>query len=110
MELHKFHVQQSRTGMVGERVAIARIFPTVAGDFECPSNSSCRQHHSLGTEQVKSAALAVVPKRARDTTAVLQQRDDCMFHENVETEMDSVVLKSANHLQACAVAHVRKPR
>src|SRR5580692_9705668 len=94
MELHEFHIHQRSTSMVGERMAIARIFPTVAGDFECSSNSSCRQHHGFGTEQVKSATLAVVSKRARDATAVLQQRDDCVFHENVETEMDAMVLKS----------------
>ena len=59
---------------------------------------------------MKSAALAIVSKRARDATAILQQRDDCVFHEDVETEMDSMVLKSADHLQSGAVAYVREPR
>src|SRR5580765_3686761 len=96
--------------MVGERMAVARIFPTVAGDFVSPSNSSCRQHYGFGAEQVKSAALAVVSKRTCDAAALLQQRDDCVFHENVKSQMDSMVLKSADHFQAGAVAHVGKPR
>src|ERR1700755_1171577 len=96
--------------MVGERMAIARIFPAVAGDFVSPSNSSRRQHYGFGAEQVKSAALAVVSKRACDAAAVLQQRDDCVFHENAEPQMDSVVLKRADHFQAGPVAHMGKPR
>jgi hypothetical protein len=110
MELHKFHVHQCRTGMVGERVAVARIFPTVAGDLVSPSNSARRQHHGFGAEDVKSAALAIICKRACDATAVLQQRDYRVFHEYVETQMDSMVLKGADHLQTGAVAHMREPR
>jgi hypothetical protein len=59
---------------------------------------------------VKSATLAVVSKRARDATAVLQQSDDCVFHENIEAEMDAMVLKSADHLQAGAVPYMGEPR
>src|SRR5580700_10907930 len=110
MELHKFHVHQRRTGMVGEGMAVTRIFPTVAGDLVSPSNSSGRQHHGLGAEKVKSAALAIISKGTRDATAVLQQGDDCVFHEHVETQMDSMVLKGADHLQASAVAHMRESR
>jgi hypothetical protein len=110
MELHKFHVHQRRTGMVGERMTISRIFPTVAGNLVRPSNSSRRQYHSLGAEHVKSTTLAIISKRARDAPTVLQKRDDCVFHENVETKMNSMVLKSADHLQAGTVAHMREPR
>src|SRR6202041_2753315 len=80
----------------------------IARDFVSPSNSSRRQHHGFGTEQVKPAALAIVSKCACDATAVRQQRDDCVFHENVETEMDSMVLKGADHLESRAVAHMRE--
>src|SRR6202021_795237 len=109
MELDEFHVHQRCSGTVCERVAITGIFPTVARDFVSPSNSSRRQHHGFSAKQVKSATLPIVSKRARDTIAILQQGDDCVFHENVETEMDAMVLKSANHLQSGAVADMREP-
>jgi hypothetical protein len=90
-------------------MAIARIFPTIACDFVSPSNSSRREHHCFSAEQVKSAALAIVSKRARDAIAVLEQCDNGVFHENVETEMDSMVLKGTDHLQPGAVTYMREP-
>ena len=56
---------------------------------------------------MKSAALTIISKRARDAAGVLQQRDDGVLHENVETEMDSMVLQGTYHLQPGAVAHMR---
>ena len=47
MELHKFHIHQRGAGLIGERVTVARVFPAVARDFVCPSNSSSREHHRL---------------------------------------------------------------
>src|SRR5205085_5355012 len=89
MKLYKFHVRQRRTGMIGERMAVPRIFPAVAGDLVSPSNSSGRQHHSFGTEQMKSPALAIVSKGTRDAIAIFQQGDDCVFHEYIQTEMNA---------------------
>src|SRR5262249_11779093 len=108
VKLHKFHVHERRTGMVGERMAIARIFPTVAGDFVSPSNSSGREYYRLGAEQVKSAALPVISERTCDAAPVLQQLDDGMFHENVEPQMDSMILESTDHFEAGTVADVGK--
>ena len=51
MELHKFHVHQRRTGMVGERMAVARILPTVAGDLERPADASRGDYDSLRLPQ-----------------------------------------------------------
>src|SRR5262249_33982563 len=102
MELHKLHVHQRCTGIVGERMAIACIFPAVAGNFVSPPNSSCCQHNCFGAKRVKSTALAIISKCTSDAIAVLQQRDYCVFHENVESEMNSMILKRAYHLQSCA--------
>ena len=110
MELHEFHVHQCRARVVGERVAVAGVFPTVAGDFVGPADAARRQHHGFGAEQVKSSALAVIPKCADHAVAILQQRHDRVFHEDVDAEMNPVVLQRADHLQAGAVAHVRQPR
>src|SRR6266496_4591491 len=91
-------------------MAVAGIFPAVAGDLESPSNSSSREDHSFGAEQVKPSAFAVVAKGTSDAIAILQQCDDRMFHENVQTEMNAMVLQGADHLQARAVSDVRQPR
>ena len=75
-------------------------------NWSSPSNSAGRQHYGFSAEEVKSTALAIVSKCPGNATAVLQQGDDCVFHEHVEAQMDSMVLKSANHLQAGTVAHM----
>ena len=59
---------------IGERMTVAGIFPTVAGDFVRAPDAACRQHDSLGAKQLKAAALAIVAERAGDAIAVFQQR------------------------------------
>jgi hypothetical protein len=92
MELHKFHVHQRRTGMVGERMAVARILPTVAGDLVSPSIPPSpaprpwRGRRGIGRARDHT-------QTPRDATAILQQRDYRVFHEHVEPQMDSMVLK-----------------
>ena len=109
MELHKFHIHQRRARIVCESVAISGIFPAVAGDFVSPSNASRRQHDGFGAKQVKSPALAIVAKCSRDAIAILQQCDDRVFHEHVETEMYAVVLQRTDHLQSRPIANMRQP-
>jgi len=109
MKLYKFHIHQRGPGVIGERMTIARVFPAVAGDFVRPANSSSRQHHRFGAEEVKSPAFAIVSKCASNPFAILEQGDDGVLHENIQAEMDSMVLKRADHLQASAVADVRQP-
>src|SRR5690349_8095589 len=91
-------------------MAIASVFPAVAGDLESPANSSGREYDGFRPEQVKSPAFAVVAKRAADAAAVLQESDHRVLHEDVQAEMNSMVLERANHFQAGAIAHVRQPR
>src|SRR5581483_12249721 len=104
MELHEFHIHQSRTRVISERVSVPRILPAVAGDFVSPSNSSRRKNHSFSPKQVKSPPLAIISKRTRDAISIFQQGNDRVFHENVQTEMDSMVLKCTDHFQAGAVS------
>src|SRR5579862_205779 len=91
-------------------MAITGVFPTVAGNFESSANSSCCKLHGFGAEEMKSAALTVVTKRAGNAVPVLQQRQDGVLHENVETKMNAMVLQGADHLQSGAIAHVRESR
>ena len=59
---------------------------------------------------MKSSALTVVSERTCDAFAVFQQSDDCVFHEYVEPEMDSVVLQGTDHLETCTVTDMRQSR
>ena len=48
VELHELHVEKFGSGAIGERVAVARVFPTVAGDLESASDAACGQHDRFG--------------------------------------------------------------
>ena len=74
MELDELHVEQFGAGVVGERMAVAGVFPAVAGDLERAADAAGGEHHGLGLEDREAAALAVVTERAGDAVAVLEQR------------------------------------
>ena len=69
MELHELHVHQFGAGAIRERVAVARVFPTVAGDLEGAADAAGGQHHGLRRPQDEVALLAVVAESAGDAAA-----------------------------------------
>ena len=97
-------------GVIGERMAVAGVFPTVAGDLVRAADAAGRQHHRFGMKQLEAPALAVVPERAHHAAGVHQQRDDGALHVKIDALMDAVILQRADHLEAGAVAHVRQAR
>ena len=110
MELDELHVHQLRAGVVGERVAVAGVFPAVARDLVGAADAAGRQHDRLRAKQLEAAALALVAERAGDAVAVLEQRDDRALHVHVDALVDAVILQRADHLEAGAVADVGQPR
>src|SRR5205823_13459317 len=64
MELDEFHVHQLRAGIVRERVAIAGIFPAVAGDLVGLADSAGGENDGAGAIDVEQSALAVMVARA----------------------------------------------
>ena len=94
MKLHELHVQQFRAGVIGERLAVAGVFPGIAGDLVGAPDAAGGDHHGLGLENLETAAFAVVAERAGDAVAVLEQRDDRVFHVNVDALMNAVVLQA----------------
>ena len=110
MELDELHVDQLGAGVVGERVAVAGVFPAVARDLVGAADAAGRQHDRLRAEHLEAAALALVAERAGDAVAVLEQRDDRALHVHVDALMDAVILQRADHLEAGAVADVGEPR
>ena len=50
MELHELHVDQFRAGMIGQRLAVAGVFPGIAGDFVGSADAAGRQHDRFRLE------------------------------------------------------------
>src|SRR5206468_1114692 len=109
MKLHKLHVDQIRPRVISECVTVASVFPAVTGDFVGPPNSASGQHDRFGTEDLEASAFAFVTKRPDDAVAVLKKRKNRVLHMDIDATMHTVILQSANHLQARAIAHVREP-
>jgi hypothetical protein len=106
MELDELHVHQVGAGVIRHRLAVAGVFPTVAGDLVGASDAAGRDHHRFGAKQMEQAALPIVGEGSRNPGAILDQADDGELHEDVDALVDAVVLQGANHLQAGAVADV----
>ena len=69
VELDELHVDQLGARFVGERMAIARVFPAVARDLVGAADSAGRQHDRLCAKDLESSSLALVPERADDPVA-----------------------------------------
>ena len=107
MELDELHVLERRACLVGKGLAVAGVFPAVAGDREGPTDPSGGQHDRLGPEQPEPAPLAVVrPARPRCAAALGEDAKDGALHVHVDALVDAVVLEGADHLQAGPISHV----
>src|SRR4029077_15245924 len=71
MKLHELHIHKRSPRVIRERVPVAGVFPTVAGDFVGAANSASRQHDRLGAEHMESPAFAIIPKCACYPVAIL---------------------------------------
>ena len=110
MELDELEVLQRGACVIREGVAIAGVFPAVAGDPVRAAQTTGGHDDGPGAKHLEPPALAVVRDGARDATGVEEQRDDRVLHVHVEAAVDAGVLKRANQLQARAVADVREAR
>src|SRR5437899_12986392 len=71
MKLDELHVDQICTCVISERVTVASVLPTVAGNFVRPPNSASGQHHRFGAENLEPSPLAVVTKCSDHAVAIL---------------------------------------
>src|SRR5205823_354113 len=71
VKLDEFHVLQFGAGIVSEGMAVASVFPAVAGDLERLADAAGGEHDRLGLEQDEAAPFARVGKRAGNAVAVL---------------------------------------
>src|SRR5208282_2370741 len=85
VKLHELHVNQFRAAMVRQRLAVARVFPGVAGDSIGATNPAGGKHNGFRPENLESSTLTLVAERANNTVAaLLEQGDDRVFHVNFD--------------------------
>src|SRR5213596_345140 len=60
VKLHELHVDQIGSCVISQRMPVASVFPTVAGNLVRPPNSASGQHYRFGTENFETAALAFI--------------------------------------------------
>ena len=110
VKLDELHVDQVRTRIVGERVAVAGVLPGVAVDLVGAADAARRQHHRLGAEDDEAPRLAPVREGPAHPRSVLQQPRHRALHEHVDARgLHALVLERADHLEASAVADVGEP-
>src|SRR5262249_56882142 len=80
------------------------------GDLVGPANAASGQDNRFSAKDFEASAFAFVPKRSDHAIAVFEQRKNRVLHMDIDAAMHTVILQSANHFQACAIAHVRETR
>ena len=110
MELEELHVDELRSGVVGQSVAVAGVLPGVAGDLVRLADAPGGHDHRAGPEDGEAPSLPVVAQGARHPVAILQEGGDGDLHVDVQALVDAMVLEGADHLQAGTVPHVGQPR
>jgi hypothetical protein len=108
VELDVFHVDERGAGMIGQRVAVARAIPTVAGDLVGLPEAARGEHHGLGVVNPDLPALPIVGKRPYNAVAVLEHLGHANLHVHVDAAVDPAILERSKQLQPRAVANVRQ--
>src|SRR5207244_6087117 len=109
MELHELHVLERRARVVGKRVPVPGVLPTVAGDRVRAADPPGGEDDGLAAVQPEPSPLAVVSHRPRDPAALGEQPEHGALHVRLDALVDAVVLERPDHLQAGPVTYVRQP-
>ena len=102
VELDELHVDELGAGAIGERVAVAGVFPAVARHLERATDTTACEDYGLGREDAEAPALAVVAERADDAVAVLEQLDDGALHVHVDPRVRLAEQRLADQADADA--------
>jgi hypothetical protein len=109
MELNELHIHQRRSGMIRKRVTVACVLPTITGDLVGSADAAGRKYNGIRVEYLEPASLALVGKRPRNAIPILEERNDCTLHVNVNALMNAMILKGPDHLETGAIAHMGQP-
>src|SRR6266436_8727822 len=91
-------------------MSVSGVFPTVARDFVSAADATGREYDRVRAENLEASALALIAESADYAVAIFQQGKNRMFHVHIDSLMNPVILKRADHFQAGAIANVRKSR
>jgi hypothetical protein len=71
MKLDVLHIDELRSRVIGEGVAVAGAVPTIARYFVSFADASGGKDDSLGSKNPETAALAIVAKRSAHPVSIL---------------------------------------
>src|SRR5712664_3276660 len=108
MELNKLHIHEFSAGFIREGHAVARVFPGIGSDAPGLADAACGDDDALGFENDEAAGFAPIGKSTRHTAAIGENAGDGTLHVDVDALLHATVLKSANHFETRAIAHVTK--
>ena len=111
VKLKELHVDQFRSGFVGQRGPVAGVLPRIRRHLPRFAVATCGQHNGLGAEDDEASGLAAVRERTADPSIVLQQAGDGALHVDVDTRgVHGLVLQRPDHLEAGPISDVGEPR
>jgi len=109
VELDELHVDQLRSGVVGQRVSVPGILPAVAGNAEGSPDASGGHDHSLGLEYAEAPSLAIVGEGSDHPPVTFEERRHRLLHVEVDALVDAVILQRTNQFETGSVAYVGQP-
>src|SRR5437899_4544948 len=89
-------------------MSVSGVFPTIARDFVGAADATGREYDRFGAENLEASALALIAESADYAVAIFQQGKNRMFHVHIDSLMNPVILKRADHFQAGAIPHMRE--
>ena len=110
VELYKLHVKQFGPCAIRQGMAIARVFPAVAGYLEGAPDAARGQHHGLGRPEHEGALFAVITERAGHAPVIHHEAEHGAFHVHVHAAVNAVILQRADHFQTRTVTHMGEAR
>ncbi len=110
VELNEFAIDQFGTGPQCQCVSVGGVFPAIGRDVPAASDAAGGQHDRFAAKDDKPTTFSPVPHGSGNVSVVVgKNMADGGFHEDVDTGVNSLVLKRADHFQAGSVTDMSQP-
>ena len=110
MKLHKLHVDEFRTRVIGHRNSAAGTIPTVTGYLIYPAHSSGRNDDGLRVKNLESSTFAIIAECANDVVVIGKQLNDRVLLVKIYPLVDAMILKRAYHFKSRPITDVCETR
>ena len=108
MELDKLHVPKFSTCPKSQCVPISSVFPRPRTNAPASSATACCQNNGLCRESVEVAIDTGVSDTTSDAVTFFQEVTNGVFHEDVNTFVNTSLLERTNDFETSSVTNVRK--